>query len=157
MGWLFPRPFISGVKNIQYIIMIINCLAKYCLADCTELMGGSGGMLWICSLNYKNSGDFCSLKYKNRMLFCSLKYKLLFWQLPGYGSSSLHLLACSRDFPEEIPLAHCVRGGMVHTSVWDQRGEDGRQGKTAVAWCFTIAAHLLPYFPVCSAPFRQWR
>ena len=56
--------------------MIINCLAKYCLADCTELMGGSDGMLCFCSLNYKNSGDFCSLKYKNRMLFCSLKYKL---------------------------------------------------------------------------------
>jgi hypothetical protein len=38
-------PFLSGVKNIQYIIMIINSLAKYCLADCTEFMGGSGGML----------------------------------------------------------------------------------------------------------------
>ena len=27
----------------------------------------------------------------------------------------LHLLACFRDFPLEIPLAHCVRGGMVRT------------------------------------------
>ncbi len=25
----------------------------------------------------------------------------------------LGLLACFRDFPLEIPLAHCVRGGMV--------------------------------------------
>jgi hypothetical protein len=58
-------PFLSGVKNIQqYIIMIIRCLAKYCLADCTELMGGCGGMLCFCSLNYKNSVDFYSLKYK---------------------------------------------------------------------------------------------
>ena len=24
----------------------------------------------------------------------------------------LHLLACFRDFPLEIPLAHCVRGGI---------------------------------------------
>ena len=144
--WRFLLPFLSSVKNIQYIIMIIRCLAKYCLANCTELMGGIVGLFWICSLNYKK-----------RMDFCSLKYKLRFWQLPGYGSSSLHLLACSRDFPEEIPLAHCVRGGMVRTPVWNQGGEDGRQGKTAVAWCFTIAAHLLPYFPVCGAPFRQWR
>ena len=44
--------------------MIINSLAKYCLVDCTELMGGSGWMLC-----------FCSLKYKKRMIFCSLKYK----------------------------------------------------------------------------------
>ena len=55
--------------------MIINCLAKCCLADCTELMGGSGGILCFCSLNYKNNGDFYSLKYKNRMIFFSLKYK----------------------------------------------------------------------------------
>ncbi|MDY6326210.1 MAG: hypothetical protein SPL42_05400 [Bacteroidales bacterium] len=27
----------------------------------------------------------------------------------------LGLLACFRDFPLEIPLAHCVRGGMVRT------------------------------------------
>lgn len=41
--------------------MIINCLAKCCLADCTELMGGSGGRLCFCSLNYKKRMDFCSL------------------------------------------------------------------------------------------------
>ena len=29
----------------------------------------------------------------------------------------LQLLVCFRDFPLEIPLAHCVRGGMVRTSV----------------------------------------
>jgi hypothetical protein len=63
-GMALSFPFLSGVKNIQYIIMIIRCLAKYCLADCTKLMGGSGGMLCFYSLNYKNSGDFCSLKYK---------------------------------------------------------------------------------------------
>jgi len=63
-GMALSFPFLSGVKNIQYIIMIINSLAKYCLADCTEFMGGNGGMLCFYSLNYKNSGDFCSLKYK---------------------------------------------------------------------------------------------
>ena len=44
--------------------MITRCLAKYCLADCTELMGGCSGMFCFCSLNYKKRMDFCSLKYK---------------------------------------------------------------------------------------------
>ena len=33
------------------------------------------------------------------------------------SSFSLQLLACFRDFPLEIPLAHCVLGGMVSTFV----------------------------------------
>lgn len=67
--------------------MIINCLAKCCLADCTEFKGGSGGTFCFRSLNYKKRMDFCSLKYKNRMLFCSLKYKLYLCtvvQIQGY-------------------------------------------------------------------------
>ncbi len=31
--------------------MIINCLAKYCLADCTELMGNGGTSMYV-SLNW---------------------------------------------------------------------------------------------------------
>ena len=56
--------------------MITRCLAKCCLADCTEFMGGNGWLLCFCSLNYKNSGYFCSLKYK--VYFCTVV------QIQGY-------------------------------------------------------------------------
>ena len=45
---------------------------------------------------------------------------------------SLRLLAYLRDFSKEIPLAHCVRGGMVRTPK-EFLGKDGRRRKSAVA------------------------
>ena len=90
-------------------------------------------------------------------LFSSFRHPCVIaclWLVKFRKLFSLRRLAHFRDFPWEIPLAHCVRGGMVRTAVWDQGGEDGRRRESAVAWTFTIAAHLLPLFPCmrCTIP-----
>ena len=72
------------------------------------------------------------------------------------SSFSLQNLTFFHDFMSEIPLAHCVRGGMVR-AVGRERGKKKGGGRNSADTRKLISAALLfPLLPpACEAPFRQ--
>ena len=57
---------------------------------------------------------------------------------------------------QEIPLAHCVRRGMVEPA-GGNRGEMGGEEKGSGNGTLLLAAHLPFLLPICGAPFRETR
>ena len=87
------------------------------------------------------------------VLFCS-NFNLC----SSFAIFLLQILMCFHDFLLEIPLAHCVRGGMVRIAGQGKGEKDGRREKRTVAGKHTAAAHLFPLFdPKRDAPFRRRR